>query len=65
MDKGPLYFLTSGTNRIDGRRSPNQDTILEHVMFFWIDISTSLGLPQNTLYANPQMTFDRARDMRR
>lgn len=65
MDKGPLYFLTSGSNRIDGRRSSNQNAILEHVLFFWIDISTSLGLPQNTLYANPQMTFDRARDSQR
>tara|TARA_Y100000590_G_scaffold180667_1_gene205913 strand:- start:2385 stop:4418 length:2034 start_codon:yes stop_codon:yes gene_type:complete len=63
-DKGPLYFLFSGSDRINFRRSPNQDQIIEHVKSSWNDISGSLELPAGTLYANPDLTFHPPRNGR-
>jgi 4-amino-4-deoxy-L-arabinose transferase-like glycosyltransferase len=54
---GPLYFLASSSNPINGRRSPNQDTIIEYIRSSWSDISRTLDLPEDTLYANPGLTF--------
>ena len=63
-DKGPLYFLSSGSDRINFRRSPNQDQIIEHIKSSWNDISGSLELPAGTLYANPDLTFHPPRNGR-
>ena len=63
-DKGPLYFLSSGSDRINFRRSPNQDQIIEHVKSSWKDISGSLELRSGTLYANPDLTFHPPRNGR-